>query len=323
MTNVTNQERLNQLVDSISTLEREIQLCQELSARSLGSAQPQSTLQSDLPQLQTGSRSQQSQDLQQSNFPLQPQGFNPVSPQGLLSQPQLGFQPQQHQSSTVMGGTSEPGQQQRQLGIGQQLQSAPTSSEMQLRQLQDLSTMMHRFQSPSLALPGQFQPSVSPSPQRQPSMNSPMNVLPRQLLSEFHSEMTSGSLYHGAGPFTPFNTFGGQKGEPFADPLALQNKIFAASQQAMQQGPRLQQMLVHNETNGQVMWDLSDIAQQNKARIEQMLVRVHDGALAASRGYPLIVSPTAEALSKVSRVVSGSGPLFPCAHRDGYCSPSQ
>jgi hypothetical protein len=50
--------------------------------------------------------------------------------------------------------------------------------------------------------------------------------------------------------------------------LFLQNKIFAASQQAMQQGPRLQQMLVHNETTGQVMWDLSEIAQQNKARIE-------------------------------------------------------
>ena len=136
VTNVTNQERLDQLVDSISTLEREIQLRQELSARSHGSAQPQSTLQSDLPQLQTGSRSQQSQDLQQSNFPLHPQGFNPVSPQGLLSQPQLGFQPQQHQSSTVMGGTSEQGRQQRQLDIGQQLQLAPTSSEMQSRQWQ-------------------------------------------------------------------------------------------------------------------------------------------------------------------------------------------
>ncbi len=69
----------------------------------------------------------------------------------------------------------------------------------------------------------------------------------------------------------------------------------------MQQGPRLQQMLVNNETTGQVMWDLSDIAQQNKARIEHMLVRVHDGASAASRGYPLIVGPTADALSKVSR----------------------
>jgi hypothetical protein len=206
-----------------------------------------------------------------------------------------------------MGGTSEQGQQQRQLGIGQQLQLAPMSSEMQLRQMQDLSTMMHRFQSPSLALPGQFQPSVSPSPQRQPSMNSPMNVLPRQLLTEFHSEMTSGPQYHGPGSFTPFNTFGGQKGEPFADPLALQNKIFAASQQAMQQGPRLQQMLIHNGTTGQVMWDLSDIAQQNKARIENKLVQVHDGASAASRGYPLIVIPTAEALSRVSRASNPIG----------------
>ena len=130
VTNMTNQERLDQLVDSISTFEREIQLRQELSSRSLGSAQPQSTLQSDLPQPQTGSQPQQLQDLQQSNSPLQQQGFNPFTPQGLLSQPQLGFQPQQHQSSTVMGGTSEPGQQQRQLGIGQQLQSAPASSEM-------------------------------------------------------------------------------------------------------------------------------------------------------------------------------------------------
>jgi hypothetical protein len=209
VTNETNQTRLDRLVDDISTLEREIQLRQELSSRSLGSAQPQPTQQSDLPQLQTGSRPQQLQDLQQSNFPLQQQGFNPLTPQGLLSQPQLGFQPQQHQSSTVMGGTSEPGQQQRQLGIGQQLQLAPTPSEMQL---QDLSALMHRFQSPSLGLPGQFQPNVSPSPpQRQPYMNSPMNVLPRQLLSAFQPETTSGSLYHGPGSFTPFSTFGGHK----------------------------------------------------------------------------------------------------------------
>ncbi len=68
VTNGTNQERLNQLVDGISTLQREIQLRQELSSRSLGSAQPQSTPQSDLPQLQTVSLPQQLQDLQQSNF---------------------------------------------------------------------------------------------------------------------------------------------------------------------------------------------------------------------------------------------------------------
>ena len=68
VTNETNQARLDQLVDSISTLQREIQLRQELSSRSLGSAQPQSTLQSDLPQLQTVSLPQQLQDLQQSIF---------------------------------------------------------------------------------------------------------------------------------------------------------------------------------------------------------------------------------------------------------------
>ena len=39
--------------------------------------------------------------------------------------------------------------------------------------------------------------------------------------------------------------------------------------------------------------------------------------------YRLLAAGVRRFLELLAVVVSGAGPLFPCAHRDGYCSPSQ
>ena len=236
MNDETNQGRLEQLVDGIAHLQQqEIQLRQRLLTHSLGSTQQQPMQQPDLMQQQSGVQPQQLQDLQPSTLqPLQQQGSHslPVLSQGSPSQPQLWSSPQLQQSATTMQ-ASELGLQQRHPGVGQQLQPFTTSSELQNRQLMEVSTLMHRFQSPSLALPGQLQPNVSPGPSPLPQqlLSFPMNV-PRQLpgLQSFQSETTSGSPYLGQGTFTPYQAFAGQKGEPLPDPSTLQLRIFAASQ---------------------------------------------------------------------------------------------